>query len=172
MHHAPVDRTDEKPEMTPTIPSQMAAVHLVGHGGVDKLHYRNDVPTPIPRTGEVLVKVAAAGVNNTDINTRIGWYSKAVVDATGAGGADGFDEVNDADASWSGVPLQFPRIQGADCCGRIASTGEGVDRNRIGERVIVRSMMRSPVDDRPFACWTFGSECDGAFCAVRKGARR
>ena len=149
--------------MTPTIPSQMAAVHLVGHGGVDKLHYRSDVPTPIPRTGEVLVKVAAAGVNNTDINTRIGWYSKAIVDATGTGGADGFDEVDDADASWSGVPLHFPRIQGADCCGRIVATGEGVDRHRIGERVIVRSMMRSPVDSHPFACWTFGSECDGAF---------
>ena len=149
--------------MTPTIPSQMAAVHLVGHGGVDRLHYRSDVPTPIPRAGEVLVKVAAAGVNNTDINTRIGWYSKAVVDATGTGGADGFDEVDDADASWSGVPLHFPRIQGADCCGRIVSAGEGVDRGRIGERVIVRSMMRSPVDAHPFACWTFGSECDGAF---------
>ena len=149
--------------MTPTIPSQMAAVHLVGHGGVDRLHYRSDVPTPMPRAGEVLVKVAAAGVNNTDINTRIGWYSKTVVDATGTGGADGFDEIDDADASWSGVPLHFPRIQGADCCGRIVSTGEGVDRSRIGERVIVRSMMRSPVDTHPFACWTFGSECDGAF---------
>lgn len=157
------DSQDEKPEMTPTIPSQMAAVHLVGHGGLDKLHYRGDVPTPIPRAGEVLVKVAAAGVNNTDINTRIGWYSKTVGDATGTGGADGFDEVDDADAGWSGVPLHFPRIQGADCCGRIVSAGEGVDRNRIGERVIVRSMMRGPVDHRPFECWTFGSECDGAF---------
>ena len=158
-----MERTDEKPEMTPTIPSQMAAVHLVGHGGVDKLRYRSDVPTPKPRTGEVLVKVAAAGVNNTDINTRIGWYSKKIGDATGTGGADGFDEIDDADASWAGVPLHFPRIQGADCCGRIVSAGEGVDRNRIGERVIVRSMMRSPVDKHPFACWTFGSECDGAF---------
>ena len=163
VHHAPMERTDEKPEMTPTIPSQMAAVHLVGHGGVDKLRYRSDVPTPKPRTGEVLVKVAAAGVNNTDINTRIGWYSKKIGDATGTGGADGFDEIDDADASWAGVPLHFPRIQGADCCGRIVSAGEGVDRNRIGERVIVRSMMRSPVDKHPFACWTFGSECDGAF---------
>ena len=158
--------------MTPTIPSQMAAVQLVGHGGVDKLHYRGDVPTPVARTGEVLIKVAAAGVNNTDINTRIGWYSKTIGDATGIGGANGFDEINDADASWSGVPLSFPRIQGADCCGRIVSAGEGVDRNRIGERVIVRNMLRSPVDYRPFECWTFGSECDGAFAQYAKAPAR
>ena len=124
------------------------------------------------RTGEVLIKVAAAGVNNTDINTRIGWYSKTIGDATGIGGANGFDEINDADASWSGVPLSFPRIQGADCCGRIVSAGEGVDRNRIGERVIVRNMLRSPVDYRPFECWTFGSECDGAFAQYAKAPAR
>ena len=64
----------------------MAAVQLVGHGGLEKLHYRTNVPTPAPRPGEVLIEVAAAGVNNTDINTRIGWYSKAVGDATGTGG--------------------------------------------------------------------------------------
>ncbi|MDE0705983.1 MAG: alcohol dehydrogenase family protein [Rhodospirillaceae bacterium] len=149
--------------MTSTIPSRMAAVQLVGHGGLDKLHYRTDVPVPAPGPGEVLIEVAAAGVNNTDINTRIGWYSKSVGDATDAGGAGGFDEVDAADAGWSGAALAFPRIQGADCCGRIVGTGEGVDRNRIGERVIVRSMMRSPVGHRPFECWTFGSECDGAF---------
>ena len=138
----------------------MAAVHLVGHGGLDKLRYCSDVPTPVASAGDVLIKVAAAGVNNTDINTRIGWYSKTISDATGAGG---FDAVDDNDASWSGVALEFPRIQGADCCGRIVAVGEGVDRNRIGERVIVRSMLRSPVDYRPFECWTLGSECDGAF---------
>jgi NADPH:quinone reductase-like Zn-dependent oxidoreductase len=39
-----------------------------------------------PKRGEVLIQVAAAGVNNTDVNTRIGWYSKAVTAETGAGG--------------------------------------------------------------------------------------
>ena len=149
--------------MMPRIPSHMAAVQLVGHGGLEKLRYCTNVPTPAPRPGEVLIEVAAAGVNNTDINTRIGWYSKAVGDATDTGGAAGFDRIDDADAGWSGIALEFPRIQGADCCGRIVDTGEGVGRSRIGERVIVRSMMRSPVGDRPFECWTFGSECDGAF---------
>lgn len=147
----------------PDIPAHMAAVQLVGHGGFEKLHYRTDVPTPAAGPGEVLIEVAAAGVNNTDINTRIGWYSKAVAGATGEGGSGGFDEIDAADAGWSGAALEFPRIQGADCCGRIVDTGAGVDRGRIGERVIVRTMMRGPAGGRPFECRTFGSECDGAF---------
>lgn len=141
----------------------MTAVYLTGHGGIETLEYRNDIPVPVPGTGEVLIKVAAAGVNNTDINTRIGWYSKKVVDATNTGGTDGFEEVDDADATWSGVPMEFPRIQGADCCGIIVAVGDSVDSARVGERVIVRNMLRSYVDYRPFECWTLGSECDGAF---------
>jgi len=151
--------------MTPTtpVPDRMHAVLLTGHGGLDKLEVRDDVPVPTPKAGEVLIKVAAAGVNNTDINTRIGWYSKAVKDATSDGGAGGFATVDDTDASWSGTPLVFPRIQGADCCGHVVAVGEGVDTGRIGERVLVRNMLRTYVDYRPFECWTFGSECDGAF---------
>ncbi|MEX0302996.1 MAG: alcohol dehydrogenase family protein [Leisingera sp.] len=145
------------------IPSKMAAVLLTGHGGIEKLDYRTDVDVPHPGPGEVLIRVAAAGINNTDINTRIGWYSKAVDADTNAGGAAGFDSVNDDDASWSGKPLEFPRIQGADACGHIASVGEGVDASRIGERVLVRNMLRTYVDYRPYECWTFGSECDGGF---------
>ena len=145
------------------IPKTMYAVHLTGHGGIDKLDYRADVPVPHPKPGEVLIRIAAAGVNNTDINTRIGWYSKANTEYTNAGGTQGFDTVDDDDASWSGTPLTFPRIQGADVCGYIASVGEGVDSARIGERVIVRNMLRTYVDYRPYECWTIGSECDGGF---------
>ena len=47
-----------------------------------------------------------------------------------------------------------------------------MDRNRIGERVIVRNILRSPVDYRPFECWTFGSECDGAFAQYAKAPAR
>ena len=154
------------------VPARMTAVHLTGHGGIDALRYREDVPTPTPGAGEVLIGVAAAGVNNTDINTRIGWYSKRVTDATGTGGAGGFDEVDGNDATWSGTPMAFPRIQGADCCGRIVAAGEGVDAARIGERVIVRSMLRSYVEYRPFECWTFGSECDGAFAQYARAPSR
>lgn len=146
-----------------SLPRTMAAVLLTGHGGLEELEYRTDVPVPRPREGEVLIQVAAAAINNTDVNTRIGWYSKAITSGTGAGGAAGPDAVEDVDATWSGTALEFPRIQGADVCGRIVDVGEGVSRDRIGERVLVRSMIRTPVDHRPFECWTFGSECDGGF---------
>ncbi|MGY1644289.1 alcohol dehydrogenase family protein [Geodermatophilus sp. SYSU D00703] len=146
-----------------SLPRTMAAVLLTGHGGLEELEYRTDVPVPRPEKGEVLIQVAAAGINNTDVNTRIGWYSKAVTDETGNGGAAGFESVDDVDATWSGTALEFPRIQGADVCGRIVDVGEGVSRDRIGERVLVRTMLRTPVDHRPFECWTFGSECDGGF---------
>ena len=158
--------------MSNEFPDHMTAVQLVGHGGIEMLQYRHDVPVPTPDAGEILIKVAAAGINNTDINTRIGWYSKKVSDATNEGGAEGFEEVDVDDASWSGVPLTFPRIQGADCCGRIVAVGEGVDASRIGERVLVRNMLRSYADYRPYECWTFGSECDGAFAQYAKAPAR
>ncbi len=145
------------------IPETMAAVLLTGHGGLDKLDYREDVPVPKPRPDEVLIRIAAAGVNNTDINTRTAWYSKAVEQGTNSGGAGGFDQADDADASWSGTPLTFPRIQGADVCGHIAAVGADVDAARIGERVLVRNMLRHYVDYRPYECWTIGSEMDGGF---------
>ena len=50
-------------------PTTMSGVQLIGHGGLDQLVYRQDIPTPQPKEGEVLLKVLAAGVNNTDINT-------------------------------------------------------------------------------------------------------
>ena len=147
-----------------SLPTTMTAVVLTGHGGYDKLDYRTDVATPSPAPGEVLIEVAAAGVNNTDVNTRTAWYSKSVTEATGAGGRDdGFSGADDADGSWSGAPLEFPRIQGADCCGRIVAVGEGVAEERLGQRVLVRTMQDHPTDDRPMIAFTFGSECDGAF---------
>ena len=143
-------------------PATMSAVLLTGHGGLDMLEYRTDVPVPQPGPGEVLVEVAAAAINNTDINTRIGWYSDTVTSDTAAGGTSGFAAVDD-NAGWSGVALTFPRIQGADACGRIAAVGGGVAAERVGQRVLVRNMLRSYVGYRPFECWTFGSECDGGF---------
>jgi NADPH:quinone reductase-like Zn-dependent oxidoreductase len=150
----------------------MAAVLLTGYGGFEKLSYRTDVPVPTPGTGEVLIRVGAAGVNNTDINTRIGWYSKTVTSDTNLGGAEGLDKINANDASWTGESLTFPRIQGADCCGRIVAVGDGGDETRVGQRVIVRNMLRSYVDYRPFECWTLGSECDGAFAQFVKAPAR
>ncbi|WEL89216.1 alcohol dehydrogenase catalytic domain-containing protein [Pseudomonas sp. CBSPCBW29] len=130
--------------MTVAIPAHMHAVLLTGHGGPDKLEYHTDVKVPHPAKGEVLVRVAAAAVNNTDINTRIGWYSKKVSVDTEAGSTGGFGEVDSEDASWSGVPLTFPLIQGADCCGYIVAVGEGVTPTRIGQRVLIRNTCSEP----------------------------
>ena len=59
----------------------MMAVVTTGNGGYDKLDYR-EVPVPVPGPGELLLRVLAAGINNTEINTRLGWYSAGVTDAT------------------------------------------------------------------------------------------
>lgn len=154
---------DIVPARTETLPGTMAAVLLTGHGGLERLEYRTDVTLPRPAEGEVLIHVAAAAINNTDINTRIGWYSKAVDSGTNAGGASGFTDITDSDATWSGGALTFPRVQGADVTGRIAAVGPGVPDQRIGERVLVRNMLRTYVGYRPYECWTLGSECDGGF---------
>jgi NADPH:quinone reductase-like Zn-dependent oxidoreductase len=154
--------------MPDEIPATMSAVLLTGHGGIEMLEYREDIAVPVPGADEVLIRVGGAGINNTDINTRTGWYSKAVTGATESGGAAGFDKVDQADASWSGVPLQLPRIQGADCCGRIVAVGAEVDPARIGQRVIVRTMQCHAVRDQPFATVTLGSEFDGAFAQYMK----
>ena len=55
----------------------MRGVWLTGHGDLDKLEVRSDIPVPRPGPRDVLIRVAAAGVNNTDINTRTAWYSKS-----------------------------------------------------------------------------------------------
>lgn len=141
------------------LPKTMRGIYLTGHGGLEALQYREDIPVPQCGPGDVLIRVAAAGVNNTDINTRIGWYSKSVSGATDSGQSP----TENTDASWTGKPLEFPRIQGADVCGHIAAVGSGVDTARIGERVIVRTLMQSHTDFRPYECWTYGSEVDGGF---------
>jgi NADPH:quinone reductase-like Zn-dependent oxidoreductase len=140
------------------IPGTMRGVWLTGHGGLDCLEHRTDIPTPRPGPGDVLVRVSAAGVNNTDINTRVGWYSKKGNAAE--------------DASWSGAPLDLPRIQGIDVCGRIVAVGPGVSAERIGERVLVEPCLREanghPLDQP----WYLGSECDGGFADYTRVAAR
>lgn len=139
----------------------MKAIVLTGHGGLDKLAWREDVAVPQPGAGEVLIRVGASAVNNTDVNTRTGWYSKAVRGDTGAAASQGYDGASDADGGWSGA-LSFPRVQGADCCGEIVAVGEDVDGARLGERVMVRPMYQ-PAGGDADALETFGSERDGAF---------
>ena len=144
-----------------TLPDTMKAMVLTGHGGLDRLNWHEDVAVPRPAAGEVLIRVGASAVNNTDVNTRTGWYSKAVRGDTNSAAATGYDGASNADGAWSGA-LSFPRIQGADCCGEIVAVGDGVDATRIGERVLVRPMHR-PAGGDEAALVTFGSERDGSF---------
>ena len=144
------------------IPKTMHAVLLTGHGGVDKLVYKTDVEVPLPKSDEVLIRVKASGVNNTDINTRIGWYSKSVTSDTNKGGASGLEDAKKNDSSWSGKPLKFPLIQGADVYGEIVKVGSDISPKRIGESVLVRTMQEHPLASEN-NCWTLGSECNGGF---------
>ena len=163
----------------------MAGVLLTGHGGLDKLEYRTDLPVPQPRVGEVLVKLSAAAINNTDINTRSGWYDSSVTTATSQGAEQGFASNNrdaqrtgdgvqadggraDGDQvfgnsgenrSWSGAVLSFPFIQGADGCGVVVALGEGVSEDCLGKRVVLCAMQ----DAGGWKCRCLGSEMDGCY---------
>lgn len=140
----------------------MSGMVLTGHGGFECLQWREDLPVPMPGSGQVQIKVGAAAVNNTDINTRTGWYSKTVRGDTASAASDGYWGQTDKDGGWSGA-LSFPRIQGADCCGRIVAVGEGVPARRIGERVLVRPMQVPTAEFSHLPLVTFGSEFDGGF---------
>ena len=74
-----------------TLPEKMYGILLNGYGGPEMLEWRDDLPVPLPGKNDVIVRVGAAGVNNTDINTRTAWYSKGEAEAD--------------DATWSGTPL-------------------------------------------------------------------
>lgn len=103
-------------------PDHMAAMLLTGHGDIDQLVYRQDVPTPAPAAGEVLVKITATAKNNTDRKAREGLYPTR-------------DRNDVASFAMGGTAtLTFPRIQGADVVGYVVAVGEGVDTSRIGER--------------------------------------
>jgi NADPH:quinone reductase-like Zn-dependent oxidoreductase len=138
------------------VPRFMRAVLLKGHGGTDQLEYRTDVPVPSPGPGEVLIRVRAAAINNTDINTRIGWYSKSIAAATGDTRTA---ESKPADSGWAGNALSFPRIQGADACGHIAAVGRGLEESRLGERVIIDPVLRLESGISLY----FGSDTPGSF---------
>ena len=83
----------------------MKAVFVEKPGGVENLKYA-DVPTPKPAAGEVLVKIAAAGVNYIDTYFRTGLY-----------------------------PAQPPIILGNEGAGTVESVGVGVTNVASGDRV-------------------------------------
>jgi NADPH:quinone reductase-like Zn-dependent oxidoreductase len=145
----------------PPLPKTMRAMVTMGHGSLEQIQLHTDWPCPRPSVGEVLIRVGACGLNNTDVNTRSGWYSKTVTEATTG---DAFDEVDEKDPSWGGKPISFPRIQGADVCGVIVGVGQDVDPSRIGERIITDNWLRDAADPlNRNKTGYFGSECDGGF---------
>ncbi|SLN44483.1 alcohol dehydrogenase family protein [Pseudooctadecabacter jejudonensis] len=144
------------------IPKTMRAVVLKRHGGLDALSYEAAWPVPQPAPSQVLIKVLATGMNNTDVNTRAGWYSKSVTEATTGDAYDSLDGA--ADNTWGGAGIQFPRIQGADICGRVVAAGAEADQSLIGKRVIADNWLRDW--DDPLNMHTagyFGSEADGGY---------
>ena len=147
--------------------ASMKAVVTTGHGGYEQLVYR-DVPVPVPGPGEVLLQVLASSVNNTDINTRLGWYSAAVTTATqdAAAARDANAASPTPDGGW-GQPTPFPFIQGTDCCGRVVAVAPGGDARLIGQRVLVRPSIRPAGFGSLDNIW-MGSDFDGAFAQFVK----
>ena len=142
-------------------PRTMRAVVLTGHGGLDRLSFRTEWPVPRPGPGQVLVAVGACGLNNTDVNTRTAWYSAGV---SGATTGEASEAAEDTDAAWGGKAITFPRIQGADVCGRVVALGEACDSSLLGRRVLIDPWLRDWDDPlNRDKCGYFGSECDGGF---------
>jgi len=152
------------------LPDTMRACVLTGHGGLDKLVLHENWPTPKPGNDDVLIKVAACGMNNTDVNTRSGWYSKAVSEATTG---DAYDKVSKEDPTWGGAPIVFPRIQGADVCGHVVAVGANADPALVGKRVITDGWLRNWDDPMNMdSTGYFGSECDGGYAQYTKTDHR
>ena len=89
------------------IPATMTAIDPAAPGGPDVL-IPVTRPVPIPGAGEVLVKVAAAGVNRPDVLQRLGLYP---------------------------MPPGVPTIPGLEIAGTVAAIGDGVERWRVGDAV-------------------------------------
>ncbi len=144
----------------------MKAVVTNGNGGYEQLEYR-DVPVPSLRPGEVLVQVLAAGVNNTEINTRLGWYSSTVTAGTEAlSDAERQKAKQKADGGWNEA-TPFPFIQGTDCCGRVVAAAPGLSKDIIGRRVLLRPCIRSNGWESLENIW-MASDFDGAFAQFVK----
>ena len=89
------------------LPATMTAIAIKGAGGPEVLQ-PEESPVPKPGPGEILVKVAAAGVNRPDVLQRRGGYPP---------------------------PPGAPSIPGLEIAGEIVAAGEGVDTAHIGQRV-------------------------------------
>ncbi|WP_390913707.1 zinc-binding dehydrogenase [Pseudosulfitobacter sp. SM2401] len=160
----------EDPQMPDTLPTTMNAFVLHRHGGMDAMDFHDDWAMPQVGPDDVLIKVGACGLNNTDVNTRSGWYSSTVTEAT-TGGA--YDDVSQQDPSWGGAPIQMPRIQGADAVGVVVAVGANGSADLVGKRVMTDCWQRDWSDpmNRDKTGY-FGSERDGGFAQFTTADRR
>ena len=95
----------------------MKAIVIRAFGGPDVMRLE-DVPTPVPGPGEVLVRVHAVSVNRTlDLAVRAGTYA---------------------------VAATLPHVLGVDPSGVVAAVGDGVATPRVGDRVVTRQFVRPP----------------------------
>lgn len=132
----------------PILPSTMRAMHLIGFGDVDQLQLVT-LPRPDPAAGEVLIKVGACGINNTDLNLRTGWYTP--------------DSAGDSQTGWQDTPPAFPIIQGADVVGTVIAVGDDVPDTLINQRVMVNPTIYKSDPDNPMDIDFIGSERPGGF---------
>ena len=161
------DTTAQNPSTGKEGTDSMRAALLLGIGGPEMLEVRDDVPVPRAGPGDAVVRVAACGLNNSDINTRVGWYSRSITTATAE---SGYDKADIRDVGWNRSGLSFPRIQGSDVVGRVVEVGEGAGADLVGRRVLVDPCLRDRRrPDDPALAGYVGSERDGGFaeyCAV------
>ena len=88
----------------------MKAVRLQDYGDVNQFRLE-DAPEPTPKAGEVVIAVAASGLNPVDLYIRQGYMKQY-------------------------TPMALPAIQGIDAAGTITALGEGVTGFAVGDRVI------------------------------------
>lgn len=139
----------------------MRAAVLTGIGGPSMLEVRDDLPVTPPGPGDVLVQVSACGLNNSDINTRVGWYSRSITKATEEAG---YQDADPGDVGWGRRGLSFPRVQGMDVVGTVVEVGDGVDSDLMGRRVMVDPCLRDRSQpNNPTLAGYLGSERDGGF---------
>jgi NADPH:quinone reductase-like Zn-dependent oxidoreductase len=124
----------------------MIAAVTLGHGGPEQTVVHPEWPCPQPASGQALVRVTAAALNNTDIWARAGAYGTAADPGAVVG--------------WKGVPLAFPRIQGIDVAGEVVAVGGEVDAAWVGQRVLVDPAARY---ENGLPADITGSEVDGGF---------
>jgi hypothetical protein len=72
----------------------MSVIILTAHGGLEKLEFQANLIVPTPRANEDLTCTAATGINNTDINTHIGWCFKGIQIGIGTGAGEGRKDID------------------------------------------------------------------------------